>query len=82
MENNKKELQINVPEGVQTALYSNISQVQVTDREVIINFAYVEPNTTQGIMVAKIALNTEHARELVTVLGSTIENHHAKKGSV
>ncbi len=81
MDKEKKELKIIVPEKIQAPLYSNVAQINVTDREVSLNFAYFEPNTDQGVMVSKIILTHDHAKELIATLGGTLEKHYAGKKS-
>ena len=69
------ELKINIPEKVQSAVFSNIAQVNVNDREVIIDFAFVQPNTDQGIVVSRVALTPEHAKALRDVLIKTLKRY-------
>jgi len=67
-EKKQVELKINIPERVQSAVFSNVAQVNATDREVVIDFAFVQPNTKQGIVVSRVALTPEHAKALNNVL--------------
>lgn len=78
MDNTEKkvELQIIAPEKVQSPVFANIAQINVTDREVVIDFAFVQPNTSQGILVAKVVLTPDHAKILATTLSVTIEKHY------
>lgn len=69
------ELKINIPEKVQSALFSNVAQVNATDREVVIDFAFVQPNTNQGIVVSRVALTPEHAKALQNVLAGLLKRH-------
>lgn len=78
-EEKKPNININVPEKVQTPVFSNVAQVSATDREVVLNFAFVEPNTNQGIMVSKVVLTPEHAKLLVGVLSGVLEKQHGAK---
>jgi len=68
MEEKKVELKINIPEKVQSAVFSNVAQINASDREVVIDFAFVQPNTNQGIVVSRVALTPEHAKALQKVL--------------
>lgn len=62
------ELKISVPEKVQSPVFSNVAQVNATDKEVVIDFAFVQPNTDQGIVVSKVVLTPGHAKALRDVL--------------
>jgi len=78
-EKNKVELKIIIPEKVQSAIFSNVAQVHATDREVVIDFAFVQPNTNQGIVVSRMALTPEHALSLRDVLINTLKRYENKK---
>lgn len=69
------ELKINIPERVQSVVFSNVAQVNATDREVVIDFAFVQPNTNQGIVVSRVALTPEHAKELRDVLTGLLKRY-------
>jgi hypothetical protein len=74
-----KNLTINVPAHLQSPTFSNIAQVHATDREVILDFAFVQPGLSQGVIVAKIALTPEHAKSLNAVLSGVLQKHYEKK---
>ena len=71
----KPEINILVPEKSQSAIFSNIAQVNATEREVIIDFAFIQPNTNQGIIVSKIALTPKHAIALRDALNKVLERY-------
>jgi hypothetical protein len=79
MEPEKKvELKINVPEKIQSPNFSNIAQVNATDREVVLDFAFVQPNTNVGIVVSRVVLTPEHAKALRDVLVATLQRYETK----
>ena len=78
-EKKRVELKINIPEKVQSAVFSNVAQVHATDREVIIDFTFIQPNTNEGIIVSRIALTPEHALSLRDVLVNTLKRYENKK---
>lgn len=79
MEQDKKiELKINIPEKNQAPLFSNIAQVNVTDKEVVFDFAFVQPNTNEGIVVSRVVLTPEHAKALRDVLINTLKRYESK----
>ncbi|HNW96304.1 MAG TPA: DUF3467 domain-containing protein [Candidatus Paceibacterota bacterium] len=82
MEDKKQiELKITIPEKVQSALFSNVAQINATDREVVIDFAFVQPNTNQGIVVSRIALTPEHAKSLQGVLANLLKRYDKNEGA-
>ncbi len=60
------------------AMFSNATQVTVSDDSVLIQFAYVRPNTTAGQLVAEIALTSKHAIEFSRALDATIKQHFTR----
>lgn len=77
--NKPTELKIIVPEKVQSPVFSNVAQVHATEREVIIDFAFVQPNTAEGTVVSRIALTPQHAISLKDVLLNTLKRYEAEK---
>lgn len=73
----QKQIAITMPA---TALptFVNATQVTVSDDSVIIQFAYVRPNTTSGQLVSEIVLSPKHAIEFSKALDSTIKQHFTR----
>lgn len=57
------------------AQFVNATQVTVSDDSVLIQFAYVRPNTDSGQLVSEIALSPKHAIEFSRALDATIKQH-------
>lgn len=76
----KQELNIIIPEKTQAPSFSNAAQVNANDREVIIDFAFIQPNTNQGVMVSRIALTPEHAKSLKDVLIGILKRYEKGEG--
>lgn len=73
----KKEIQIVTPASA-AATFVNATQVTVSDDAVILQFAYVRPNTTQGQLVSEIVLSPKHAIEFSKALDNTIKQHFTR----
>ncbi|MEK7080035.1 MAG: DUF3467 domain-containing protein, partial [Patescibacteria group bacterium] len=54
------------------------TQVTVSDDSVIIQFAYVRPNTATGTLISEIALSPKHAIEFSRALDATIKQHFTR----
>ena len=80
-ENEKKELRVNIPQQIQGGVFSNAARVNITAREVVIDFAFMEPNNpNQAILVSRIILTKEHTLDLKNVLERVLKDHEGKKG--
>ncbi len=73
----KKQIAITAPTNT-LATFVNATQVTVSDDSVIIQFAYVRPNTTNGQLVSEIVLSPKHAIEFSKALDSTIKQHFTR----
>ncbi|MES2668547.1 MAG: DUF3467 domain-containing protein [Patescibacteria group bacterium] len=60
------------------ATFVNATQVTVSDDAVIIQFAYVRPNTTEGQLVSEIVLSPKHAIDFSKALDATIKQHFTR----
>jgi len=79
MEPEKKPKQVTVvmpPDA--KAQFVNATQVTVSDDSVLIQFAYVRPNTESGLLVSEIALSPKHAIEFSRALDATIKQHFTR----
>lgn len=73
----QKQLQIKVPDS-HSPTFANSAQINVTNEEVVLQFVFVRPNTTQGTMVSEIVLTPSHAIKLQKALDDTIKKHFTK----
>lgn len=75
MENNQQtEVVVSVP-NEQKPVFSNMVQTTVNDREVLMQFLFVRPNTNQATMLAEIVLTPQHAIDLQKSLNEVIKKH-------
>ena len=58
--------------------FTNATQVSVSDDAVILQFAYVRPNSTQGNLLAEIVLSPKHAIDFSRALDATIKQHFTR----
>lgn len=58
--------------------FSNATQVTVSDDSVILQFAYVRPNTPKGQLIAEIVMSPKHAIDFSRALDATIKQHFTR----
>lgn len=58
--------------------WSNTAQVTVLDDAVVIQFAYVRPNSNTGQLLSEIILSPKHAIDFQRALDSTIKKHFTR----
>lgn len=73
----ERNIKIQIPPTSHPA-FSNATQVTVSDDSVILQFAYVRPNTTDGQLIAEIVLSPKHAIDFSRALDATIKQHFTR----
>jgi len=73
----RKQIAISIPQAAHPA-FSNATQVTVSDDSVVIQFAYVRPDTTNGQLIAEVVLSPKHAIDFSRALDSTIKKHFTR----
>lgn len=78
-EKEQKEIKIMISERIQSAVFSNVARISSTEREVIIDFAFLPPDSNEGFMVSRIALTLEHAKALQETLENHLQRRHGER---
>ncbi len=73
----EKKINIAIPADTKPT-FSNATQVTVSDDSVVLQFAYVRPNTTDGHLIAEIVLSPKHAIDFSRALDATIKQHFTR----
>lgn len=69
---------ITVPKEAKPS-FANAAQVTVSDDAVIIQFAFVRPNsTTDGQLVSEVVLSPKHAIDFSRALDTTLKKHFTR----
>jgi hypothetical protein len=77
MENDKKEISVTMPPDAKPS-FSNATQVSVSDDAVVIQFAFIRPNTTTGQLIGEIVMSPKHAIDFNKALDATIKQHFTR----
>lgn len=73
----EKQIPITMPADAEP-IFSNATQVTVSDDAVIIQFAYLRPNSGAGQLISEIVLSPKHAIEFSRALDATIKKHFTR----
>ena len=73
----RKQISISIPQAA-TPTFSNATQVTVSDDSVVLQFAYVRPDTTTGQLISEIVLSPKHAIDFSRALDTTIKKHFTR----
>lgn len=73
----RKPITIIVPADTKPA-FANATQVTVSDDAVVIQFAFVRPQSTSGQLLSEVILSPKHAIEFSRALDATIKKHFTR----
>ncbi len=73
----KKEIQIQVPRDMKP-MYANSVKINVTDEEVMLQFAYLRPDQGTGVLVGDMVLSPKHAMRFQKALDETLKKHFTR----
>lgn len=73
----ERNITIDIP-ATSKPIFSNATQVTVSDDSVILQFAYVRPNTADGQLISEIVLSPKHAIDFSRALDATIKQHFTR----
>ena len=73
----RKEIAIAIPPHASPS-FSNATQVTVSDDSVVLQFAYVRPDSINGHLIAEIVLSPKHAIDFSRSLDATIKKHFTR----
>ena len=76
-EKQKKEIKIQVP-GDLKPTYANSVKINVTDEEVILQFAFLRPEQNTGSLVGDLVLSPKHAIRFQKALDDTLKKHFTR----
>lgn len=73
-----KQININ-PNTIVGTVYSQLASVTVTDVDVTIEFAYINPrNPEEGVIVSRVTLPKNIASDLANTINFTVKQHDTK----
>lgn len=73
----EKQINITMPADAKPS-FANATQVTVSDDSVIIQFAYLRPNSASGTLISEIVLSPKHAIDFSRAMDSTIKKHFTR----
>jgi hypothetical protein len=72
----RKEIRIAADDA--SPAFSNATQVSVSDDSVVLQFAFVRPNSPTGKLIAEVVLSPKHAISFSRSLDTTIKKHFTR----
>ncbi len=73
----QKEIKIQIPQDIKPT-YANSVRINVTDEEVMLQFALIKPEEGIGTLVGDIVLSPKHAIRFQKALDETLKKHFTR----
>jgi hypothetical protein len=73
----KKEIKVQMPMNMQPH-YANSVKINVTDEEVMLQFAFLRPEQGTGVVVSDMVLSPKHAMRFQKALDETLKKHFTR----
>ncbi len=76
-EEKQKEIKIQIPQDVKPT-YANSVRINITDEEVMLQFALIKPEEGIGTLVGDVVLSPKHAIRFQKALDETLKKHFTR----
>lgn len=69
-----QEIQVTLPEEKRPGVYANMTNINLTNNEVVLNFIFVNAaDTPQGTLVSRVIVTRQHAEQILDTLKSVVD---------
>lgn len=82
MNNNKQEIEIDLPEAVSDGQYANLAIISHSPTEFIVDFINMMPGVPKGKVKSRIILNPVHAKRLLKALNDNVLKYEKNFGVI
>jgi len=73
----QQQIQISIPVDLKPT-YANSVKINVTDEEVMLQFAFLRPEQGKGVLVSEMVLSPKHAIRFQRALDETLKKHFTR----
>ncbi len=73
----QKEIKIHIPADIKPT-YANSVKINITDEEVILQFAYIRADQGTGMLIGDMVLSPKHAMRFQKALDETLKKHFTR----
>lgn len=82
MEENKNQVNIELPEDIAEGTYSNLAVISHSSSEFVIDFIRLVPNVPKAKVKSRIILTPQHAKRLLQALSDNLNKFENQHGAV
>ncbi len=79
---NEKNIKIELNESTAQGTYSNLSIINHTDSEFILDFIYLQPNVPKGRVHSRIIITPQNAKRFLLAMQDNVKKYESKHGQI
>ncbi len=80
--NNKKQLNIDIPEAVADGVYSNLAIISHSPAEFVIDFAQIAPAIQKAKVRSRVIMTPQNAKRLYRALAENLQKYEQNFGPI
>lgn len=81
-EETPKNIEIQLNEDIAQGIYSNLSIINHTDFEFVVDFVYLQPNVSKGKVQSRVILTPQNAKRFLLALQDNVSKYETKHGKI
>lgn len=78
----EKKLKIHLPDDVAQGSYANLTMVNHTETEFILDFCFVQPQDPQARVRSRIISSPRHTKRFLQALADNVDRYEARFGPI
>ena len=82
MEDNKKQLNIELTDEISGGVYSNLAIISHTPNEFVVDFAQIMPGAPKAKVRSRIVMTPQNAKRLFKALAENINRYETRYGNI
>ena len=79
---NKQEMKIDIPQGMEDGVYSNLALITHSSAEFVLDLLRVLPGRPQPKVVSRVVMAPEHAKRLMMALHDNVAKYESTFGPI
>lgn len=82
MENDKKEISIELSQEIAEGIYSNLAIISHSSSEFVVDFVRIMPGAPKAHVKSRIILTPEHAKRLLFAIQENVAKYEQEHGQI
>jgi len=75
-------LEVKIEDDLSQGVYSNLVLINHTENEFVLDFAFIQPNSTRAKVRTRVISSPRHTKRLIAALQKNIERYEERFGTI